>query len=179
MAEFRKAGGFRSGARDGGRFRSSGDRSSFARKGGFGGGRGRDDSRSEMFTATCAECSKRCEVPFRPSGARPVYCKECFGGNREVTRHDGGHREASRNFETRVTPPVQSSFVDKRIDELNHQVEALHKKIDAVTVLLENLKPVKASEASKPIKAEKKVVQKTPAKATKKVAKAAKKQTKK
>ena len=26
----------------------------------------------------CAECGKECEIPFKPSGDRPVYCKECF-----------------------------------------------------------------------------------------------------
>ena len=26
----------------------------------------------------CADCKKECEVPFKPSGDRPVYCKECF-----------------------------------------------------------------------------------------------------
>jgi CxxC-x17-CxxC domain-containing protein len=38
---------------------------------GFGGQR-------EMHKATCSECGKECEVPFKPSGDRPVYCKECF-----------------------------------------------------------------------------------------------------
>ena len=32
----------------------------------------------EMHKATCAECGNECEVPFKPSGDRPVYCKECF-----------------------------------------------------------------------------------------------------
>jgi CxxC-x17-CxxC domain-containing protein len=31
-----------------------------------------------LHKAVCAECSKECEVPFKPSGDRPVYCKECF-----------------------------------------------------------------------------------------------------
>ena len=31
-----------------------------------------------MFRATCADCQKECELPFKPSGDRPVYCKECF-----------------------------------------------------------------------------------------------------
>jgi CxxC-x17-CxxC domain-containing protein len=31
-----------------------------------------------MHKTICAECRKECEVPFRPSGGRPVYCKECF-----------------------------------------------------------------------------------------------------
>ena len=38
---------------------------------GFGGPR-------EMHKAVCADCGEECEVPFKPSGDRPVYCRECF-----------------------------------------------------------------------------------------------------
>ena len=31
-----------------------------------------------MYQAVCADCKKDCEIPFKPSGDRPVYCKECF-----------------------------------------------------------------------------------------------------
>jgi CxxC-x17-CxxC domain-containing protein len=31
-----------------------------------------------MYKAICADCNKECEVPFRPSVDRPVYCRECF-----------------------------------------------------------------------------------------------------
>jgi len=47
--------------------------------GGFGGPR-------EMFKATCAECKKECEVPFKPREDRPVYCKECFSKRRDSGR---------------------------------------------------------------------------------------------
>jgi len=40
----------------------------------------------EMHKATCAECNKECEVPFKPSGDRPVYCKECFSKRRDSGR---------------------------------------------------------------------------------------------
>lgn len=33
-----------------------------------------------MFSATCDNCGTSCEVPFRPTGEKPVYCKECFAG---------------------------------------------------------------------------------------------------
>ena len=36
----------------------------------------------EMHKATCAECGKECEVPFKPSGDRPVYCKDCYAKKR-------------------------------------------------------------------------------------------------
>lgn len=31
-----------------------------------------------LYQAVCADCLKRCEVPFKPSGDRPVYCPACF-----------------------------------------------------------------------------------------------------
>jgi CxxC-x17-CxxC domain-containing protein len=31
-----------------------------------------------LHKAVCADCNKECEIPFKPSAGRPVYCKECF-----------------------------------------------------------------------------------------------------
>lgn len=68
----------------------------------FGGGGGHDFNRGprEMFHAVCDNCGKDCEVPFKPSGNKPVYCNDCFpkmggrsqsSGNRnEGPRHDSG-----------------------------------------------------------------------------------------
>ena len=47
-----------------------------ARRSGGGGGYG--GGAREMHPAVCAQCGKDTEVPFRPSGDRPVYCSDCF-----------------------------------------------------------------------------------------------------
>jgi len=36
-----------------------------------------------MHKAVCADCKKECEVPFKPSEDRPVYCQECFPKHRK------------------------------------------------------------------------------------------------
>lgn len=36
----------------------------------------------EMHPATCAACGAKTQVPFRPTGDRPVYCSDCFNKNR-------------------------------------------------------------------------------------------------
>jgi len=37
-----------------------------------------------QFTkVTCAGCGKETEVPFVPSGDRPVYCRECFEAQKQ------------------------------------------------------------------------------------------------
>jgi len=49
----------------------------------FGGGNfGGDRPPRQMHKAVCAECQKDCEVPFKPSGDRPVYCRECHQAKR-------------------------------------------------------------------------------------------------
>jgi CxxC-x17-CxxC domain-containing protein len=42
----------------------------------------------EMFTATCSSCGQPAQVPFQPSGDKPVYCSACF----EQRRAGGGDR---------------------------------------------------------------------------------------
>ena len=32
----------------------------------------------EMHKATCTKCKKECQVPFKPTEGKPVYCKECY-----------------------------------------------------------------------------------------------------
>lgn len=32
----------------------------------------------EMFTTTCSECGTECQVPFRPTEGKPVFCRDCF-----------------------------------------------------------------------------------------------------
>ncbi len=41
-------------------------------------GRGYDRGPREMFSATCSSCGREAQVPYRPSGAKPVYCSDCF-----------------------------------------------------------------------------------------------------
>ncbi len=95
-------GGFKRGSRDsGGRSKFGGNKFGGNKRdgGNFGGGRDRGGRASEMFTATCSACHKDCEVPFRPSGDKPVYCSACFGKmNQDESRGDrGGDRRGGRN----------------------------------------------------------------------------------
>ncbi len=56
-----------------------------------GGGGGR-----EMFTATCASCGQDAQVPFQPSGEKPVYCSSCFEQRRGSGDRSGGSRYGGR-----------------------------------------------------------------------------------
>ena len=56
-----------------------------ARKAQRGGGDG-NRPRREMFQATCSSCGKVAEVPFKPSGEKPVYCRDCFASRKPSYR---------------------------------------------------------------------------------------------
>ena len=59
---------------------SGGGYSSGGRSGGYSSGP------REMFSATCSSCGREAQVPFRPSGAKPVYCSDCFSSQRSSNR---------------------------------------------------------------------------------------------
>ena len=72
---------------------------------GFG---GRDRDKPNMHKATCDECGKDCQVPFRPTGERPVYCSDCFKG-----QGGGGGRPNKFGDKRRE----RSDFRDKQMHE--------------------------------------------------------------
>ena len=41
----------------------------------------------EMHKVTCSDCGKETEVPFKPSGDRPVYCRDCYQKHRPPKRY--------------------------------------------------------------------------------------------
>ena len=42
------------------------------------GDRGSNRGPVTMHQAVCDKCRKECEVPFRPTSGKPVYCSSCF-----------------------------------------------------------------------------------------------------
>lgn len=51
---------------------------------------GRTGDRPDMHEAVCTTCGTTCEVPFRPTGDKPVYCNQCFGKGNHVRGKNGG-----------------------------------------------------------------------------------------
>jgi len=52
----------------------------------YGGYRGDRDRPKEFFKATCADCGTECEVPFKPSQGRPVYCRDCYRKHQPIAK---------------------------------------------------------------------------------------------
>ena len=62
----------------------------------YGGNRNRNyrdrNEPREMFDTVCSECNGECQVPFKPTEGRPVYCRDCFQKHRPPARNGGGGR---------------------------------------------------------------------------------------
>jgi CxxC-x17-CxxC domain-containing protein len=106
----------------------------------------RNSGRPSMHRAICSDCGQECEVPFRPTGDKPVYCSNCF---------DKGGNASS-----------------KGPDQVKQQLEALNNKLDKI---LKILAPVALQESAPKPESKKSKVNKTLAKVAPKKIKAKKK----
>lgn len=82
----------------------------------------------EMHSAVCDNCGRQCEVPFRPTSGKPVYCSNCF-----ENKGGSSSRPERRSYERS----------DSDLTEINA-------KLDNILKLLESQKPVKETNTSEP-----------------------------
>ncbi|MFA5644590.1 MAG: CxxC-x17-CxxC domain-containing protein [Patescibacteria group bacterium] len=105
----------------------------FNQRGSFGGNRGGGGfSKPAMHQATCAECGKSCEVPFKPTGERPVYCSNCFslkGKDGGSARPSGGRDFSRPSFNPRsdrgTSSGDSSNFSGKNFEILNTKLDKI------------------------------------------------------
>jgi len=160
MGDFRKGGGKRFNNHRGGFNKRDNDR------GGFGGGR--DRGPVTMHQAICDQCGKPCEVPFRPTAGKPVYCSTCFEGKKETGNNRGGDRSFQRNYDgykSPIRPDFGGDTSKGSNNEVKRQLEILNGKMDLL------IKAVEAMASTKPLAAEertRKAVKKVSAVKTKK-----------
>lgn len=143
--------------KQGGRSFGGGGRGDFKR-GGFQkkswnqkGDRG-DDRKTMMHHARCSECGKDCEVPFKPTNGKPVFCKECFNLKDDNDRFDrptgrdfGRNDRPKRNFERSHDAPRHSFALEQNngVNDLKKQIEKLEVKVDRLIQSIENLNRAK------------------------------------
>lgn len=85
---------------------------------------GRDSRETTMFQATCSECGNACEVPFKPTGRKPILCDRCFKSDGNTSRKRFGESGFDRPaFNERS---AHSSY--SQSDEF----KKIHAKLDAI-----------------------------------------------
>ena len=131
--------------------RDSNPRDDYSRDNNSRGGGNRDDR--QMHEATCADCGRYCEVPFRPSHDKPVYCNGCFGKGNNSSPRKSDHSNHSNQS-----------------NKSNKEHSAIGKKLDKIISLLEQIITHKEVKEEIPKKAAKKAKKATPKKAVAKKA---------
>lgn len=135
------------------KFGASGDsrRSSFSRGGDrptrpFRAGDDRFD-RPQLHDATCAGCGKPCQVPFKPNGSKPIFCRNCFKKDGSVTT-TGKYAKRPSYGETRreesdvvyaerpraavaTSKPMDLAKIEARLASIEQKLDML---IESVTV---------------------------------------------
>ncbi len=147
----------------------------FGRKnfgGGGGGGRDfgarksfgdRNDRPREMTEVVCSECGNNCQVPFKPSNDKPVFCNDCFASKRNGDDRGGDRKPERREFsrpdrreerrdakpEIRFHDEAGESKNTKKIEDLQNEIKNLNVKIDSLAELFNTLQ-TKKEETIKP-----------------------------
>ncbi len=147
MGEFKRGGGYGDRNKSGGGFKRGGDRPSFGGRPSFGKFGGRSDGPKTMHKAICAGCGKTCEVPFKPNGQKPVYCNECFGGQKDENVSGSEKRYEKRNFSEPRFPRqerIEREYVKPASinSDLRKEIDNLNAKLDKITDMLkQGIKP--------------------------------------
>lgn len=121
----------------------------------FGGNRGFNrDQRPTMHKAICSKCGRECEVPFRPTREKPVYCRDCFreinGGGRNEERNFSRPQNDNRHQENTVSKEEfanLSAKVDRILSILEKAIAP--KEMPAEEEVVETIPPVKKKRAAK------------------------------
>ncbi|MBU0470100.1 MAG: hypothetical protein KKA62_02430 [Nanoarchaeota archaeon] len=77
---------------------------------------GRDSTRDggnrrefNMTKVTCSSCGNECEVPFKPTSSKPVFCSDCFSKKEK----GGSNKPSNRDFD------IINEKLDKIMDALD------------------------------------------------------------
>ncbi|MFA6391238.1 MAG: CxxC-x17-CxxC domain-containing protein [Patescibacteria group bacterium] len=87
----------------------------------------------KMFKATCSQCGQSCEVPFRPTGEKPVLCSSCFGKDPRST--------------DRKPSDVNSGKFDGQLKTINEKLDKILRQLAQTET---NVSPVKEKTVIKP-----------------------------
>jgi CxxC-x17-CxxC domain-containing protein len=137
MRKFKRSGGFGKkdfNRADGGSRKFSGG--GFRRPGPRAGGDFGEDKK--LYPATCSVCGAQCQVPFRPDGSRPIYCRDCF----RKQDSQGVGREAFRRGDrgSRRPAPFRSEEQTPAAPDQGHLLRLLEKMNDKLDRILAVLK---------------------------------------
>lgn len=95
-----------------------------------------------MYKAQCSNCNTTCEVPFRPNGKKPVFCKDCFVKDESPRSSYPQKREYSpRPSFQRDERPARD---DRSMEEVKRELQGVNDKLEQLIRLMSKPEVVKA-----------------------------------
>ncbi len=88
-----------------------------------------DRGTKELHTATCARCKKETTVPFKPTGVKPVFCRECFQIEKPKADFTDVRRRSSRSDsrrDYRSSSKSSSRYDDRSRRQSDRGTKELH-----------------------------------------------------
>jgi len=79
----------------------------------------RDRSEVTMTKVICSSCGKECEVPFKPSSDKPVYCNNCFSKKEKGSSSRPERHSPSKSFGSSRDLELINEKLDKIMDALD------------------------------------------------------------
>lgn len=95
------------------------------------GNRNNERDTRPMFRTICGNCGKDCEVPFKPTGSKPVYCVDCY---RIMGGSDSKPMYGTRDNKKREFDPTSKILAHPQYKE---QFEELNAKLNKILGLIE------------------------------------------
>ncbi len=77
-----------------------------------------DDRTLTFYDAVCAKCGNECKVPFKPSGSKPVLCRDCF------KKGDSDYSSPS------PAPRRESPISSEQLDTINLKLDKIMKAMN-------------------------------------------------
>jgi CxxC-x17-CxxC domain-containing protein len=98
------------------------------------------DSGFELHEVTCDKCGVKCDIPFKPTNNKPVYCRSCFRkesgsesrGAPEKFESRGRDRfESKPKFEELKShnEPSTSNVSSEDLDKINRKLDKIMKAL--------------------------------------------------
>lgn len=100
----------------------------------------------QVFLAICDKCHKECEVPFKPTSDKPIFCNDCFGKEAKGSSNRSGasSEQYVKQFE------MLNAKLDSILNLLSPKVATVKKVKDQAPTKKLAVKKVVASK--KPVK---------------------------
>lgn len=85
-------------------------------RGGGGGFRRFNNGPRTMHKIKCSQCGKDDEVPFKPIGDKPVYCKDCYFKSKGITPREPREAREPRK-EEKAEKAEEEAEVGEEVEE--------------------------------------------------------------